>query len=94
MTSNTPGAIRLVQGLNYALGDREVGVMNVYEEAGTNVAHLSVFDPATSTDDDVHVRHGDELSVGRLRYRVIMVALAHDGDRAWLEIAPQPDPAT
>jgi hypothetical protein len=81
--------IRLDQGLNYRLNGREVGVMNVYREGGSLVVQLSVFDPATSTDDVVYVRTNDALTVGGQRYRVVDVRSASVGARACLQIAPE-----
>jgi hypothetical protein len=28
------------------------------------LAHLSIFDPTNAKDDDIHVRAGDELTIG------------------------------
>jgi hypothetical protein len=81
--------IRLDQGLNYRVNGREVGVMNVFEEGGSLVVQLSVFDPTTSTDDDIYVRTNDALTVGDQRFRVVDVRSARVGTRAWLQIVPE-----
>jgi hypothetical protein len=88
MTAKPAATLRLIQSLNYTLHAREVGVMNVYEKDGAVVAHLSVFDPVTSEDDDVHVKANDEFLVGSERYQVATVVTQQGDQRAWLEVAP------
>lgn len=84
--------MRLQQGSNYRLGSYEVGVMNVLPDRDGPVrlvAHLSVFNPATSSDEHVRVHAGDELALGAERYRVMRVVSEEDSDaRPWLEIEP------
>ncbi len=84
--------MRLRQGLNYALYDRQVGVMNIYERSATMVAQLSVFDPVTSRDDTMTVTEGDQFSVGGQRFRVGGITPATDRARAALELVPMETP--
>lgn len=81
--------MRLIQGANYTVGSCNVGVMNIYREPrqpGAVIAHLSVYDRRTSSDRDVVVRAGDDLTVGSERYTVVEVVPAASGERAWMVI--------
>lgn len=80
---------RLKQTGNYRFATREVGVMNVWkEQAGTMIAQLSIFDPASNKDDEVRVRVDDEFAIGEERYRVVQITAQQGKEYAWIEIAP------
>jgi hypothetical protein len=86
----TSGEIRrLKQTANYNFGSWKVGVMNVWrEKAGTMVAQLAIFDPATGKDEELRVRVDDEFAVGEERYRVVEIVSAQGNDFAYLEVVP------
>lgn len=87
--ATTGEAKRLKQTGNYRFGSRQVGVMNVWrEEAGTMIAQISIFDPATKKDDELRVRVDDEIAIGPDRYRVMQIVEPQGKEYAWIEIAP------
>jgi hypothetical protein len=88
MGESSPQVDRLRQGLNYRLHEREVGVMNVFEADGSPTAQLSVFDPATSSDETVRVRRNEEFAVGTHTYRVIDVVLERGDQRGFVDVVP------
>ena len=88
MGETPPEVERWRQGLNYHVHEHQVGVMNVFEQDGSPIAQLSVFDPATSSDDVVRVRANDEFAVGTHRYRVIDVVLEQGDERDYLDVEP------
>jgi ribosomal protein S16 len=80
---------RLRQTANHNFGSRKVGVMNVWrEKAGTMVAQLAIFDPATRKDAELRVGVDDEFAVGDERYRVVQIVSAQGTDFAYLEVVP------
>ena len=84
------GNRKLVQHLNYNMHAQQVGVMNIFEKDGALVAQLAVFDPRTMQQSKVMVGADDTFDVGGQRYRVVQLAAAQGDERAWLEIAPDP----
>jgi hypothetical protein len=88
--SELQARIRWVQGLNHGVRSWRVGVMNIWtESAGSPVASLSVYNPATGADgDSVRVHVGDEVTVDGQMYRVVEIAVESVGARAWLEVEP------
>jgi hypothetical protein len=87
MTTSDP--VRLEQGTNNDLAEREVGIMNVYEdEPGVLVAQIAVNDPATSKSERFELRSGATLTVGARQYRVVEIIPARGGERGAVKLAP------
>ena len=84
------GNRKLVQHINNTMHGHQVGVMNVFEKDGAPVAQVALFDPRSGRESTVMVAADDTLDVGGQRYRVVQLVLAQGDERAWIEIAPDP----
>lgn len=88
MTATSADSIRLEQGTSHEVAGRRVGVMNVFEEGGAQIAQLAVNNPATNETDTLEVNAGDVVKLGTGSYRIVTITPGKGGARASLEIAP------
>ena len=59
--------------------------MSVWEEeAGSRVAQLSIFDPATNTSETRRAHVGDQLDLGTERFDVVQI-VSEEG--AWVDLS-------
>jgi len=79
---------RLFQGRNHPLGSRDVVLIHVWiEQPGKLLAHLSIYDPLTGTEESVQVGVDSHLVIGTKRYVVVRLIPPQGRSRGWIEVA-------